>query len=70
MRGEPGLLREQEREKSLELAVARAIPGSTHQRDVLAGRSTIAYPCTDIFEMLEEERDPLPPRHGVRVTGT
>jgi hypothetical protein len=70
VRGKTGLLGEQEREQPLELAIARAIPGSTHERYVLGPSSPIAYPRTHIFEMLEEERDPLPPRHGVGVTGS
>ena len=58
-----GLLGEQERQQPLELAVARAIPCAAHQGDVLGTCSSIAYPGTDIFEMLEEKRDPLRARH-------
>lgn len=70
VRGKPRPLRKQESEQPLELAIARAIPCSTHQRNGLAGRSPITYAVADILEMFEQEANPLPPRHGVRVTGT
>jgi hypothetical protein len=45
MRGKPGLFREQESEKSLELLIAHGVQCAAHQWDVLAAFfSSIAYP--------------------------
>ena len=42
----------------------------THGGQVLAARTAITRVGEDVEVVLKQERDPLPPRHGVRVTGT
>ena len=37
---------------------------------MLAARTAITRVGEDVEVVLKQERDPLPPRHGVRVTGT